>query len=370
MHRLSLSTAWMSGRAIWLVSTLAWGVMGCGPSSDHDTGSPDGGEGQGNQSAAAACGAVFDAVTTGTCATPGQPVDFVAHERARYILACTGNLALPGYGYATAQIQACVTALDAAPGLYCSLSSPTSPASIAAEKAIVAACSLGGTAAPGVPCEQGTQCASGNCESPAVPGYGATGCGTCVAAIPVGQSCAGTGATCDRTANCDYSAATPVCRAVTPGDAGAPCDDNYETCDVGLGCSPTTKVCGTPGGLGAACAESIDCAAPLVCRGTPLTCQAQGQLGATCNEDSECASSLCSPGTGQCVTPSWIAPGQPCSASDRCESGSCVFTAGVGTCPTVIADGQPCGTSDTAVCDLQADCIGGVCKLPGTHGCQ
>ena len=356
-------------RVRWAIAGFAVWLAGCGSSSSHGAdagGSANGGAGS------AACGAYFDALSA-ACTLPGEPADFIAHERARYVAGCSSTLALPNYGRSAAQLQACADTIAAAPDILCKASLPADPATVAAENAFIAACSSDrGSGAAGAACENAEQCESGNCAVASDAGGAvATGCGTCIGTIAVGQPCATDAGGCDPTSRCDDSAGAPACRVAVFGDAGSACDDNFEQCSQGLACDLSTHVCGPRRSAGATCVYSSDCELPLVCRGAPLSCQTPGQLGDACVADTDCVSTLlCS--TGQCVTPSWAAPGQACGAGDRCEYGSCVAaaSAATGTCPVVVADGEPCGGSPTTTCDLGAECIAGVCKLIGTLGCR
>jgi len=355
-------------RARWAIAGLAAWLAGCGSSSSH------GADAGGSDNGSAECGALFDAISA-ACTSPGEPADLIAHERARYVAGCISTLALPNYGRSAAQVQACADTIAAAPDILCKASLPADPTTSAAENAFVAACTVDrGSGAAGAPCENGEQCESGDCANPTdAGGAAATGCGTCTRTIAVGQPCATDAGSCDPGSGCDDSAAVPVCRVPVLGDAGAACDDNFEQCSLGLACDLTTNVCGPRRSAGATCVYSSDCELPLVCRGAPLTCEAPGQVGDACAADTDCVSTLlCSTGTGRCVTPSWVAPGKACGPDDRCEYGSCVSSAGAatGSCPAIVADGQACGGSPTTMCDLDAECIGGVCKLIGTLGCR
>ncbi len=353
-HRLSLSwrarraaTSAAAGVALWL--GLAAG--GCGGQA-------------GQQSVSEVCGSLFDA-TIGAGCEPAMPTAELARQRTRYQTLCERSLGLPGEGITTSALQSCVSALKSE--------------DLCVKRGLAplpSACRFAsGSLGTGATCASSEQCASGACSTGGLPVDGGAPplCGTCVAAVAVGQPCgAAVGfMTCQQGAVCTGSSPSATCVAIAYGDAGALCDGTAMQCKDGLTCG-STGTCAAPKPAGASCAFTDECASPLVCAaGTNgSTCSDAGKTGASCTGDGTCATGFgCSTATQQCGALTYAAAGQPCGDLVRCLVGSCAATGGgttPGTCPRVLADGQPCAapSSGPTTCDAFASCTtDGLCTL-------
>jgi len=327
-------------------------VGGAGGDGGGSSGSSSGGSSGGG------CDDYFETVYGGECSGMGSlPASELTRIQARFATLCADAIALPGIGITDSALEACVSAVKS--GGCGVLEQDPGP------------CSLDtGTLSTGATCVAGAQCLQGDCtaESESADG-GQTLCGTCVAPVPPGQSCAN-GLSCGPTALCNgNTSGGETCVTVTYGAAGAACNGSTTQCNAGLHCDPTTQVCAPAGGAGAACETDSACMSPLVCPAVAgaSTCQSPGGAGTTCADDVDCAAGLgCGQLSHQCVTLTFATSGGACSDTVRCLVGGCDLTgtATTGTCPLVIPDGQPC-TEDptTATCDTFASCEGGLCVL-------
>jgi hypothetical protein len=292
-----------------------------------------------------ACGHYYDVVWGESCGSLPLPAAELARQRSRFVQACVNQFSLPGSVATPADVSSCTDSLGS---LGCRSNS------------LPAACLPVGTLATGAACNESLQCASEFCS-----GAQTTGCGTCSAIIPDGQSCAlGTSGTCRPQSQC--SSTTMTCGPTTIGDVGAPCGSDFD-CKVGLFCGGTCK------GLeakGDSCTSLTDCAYPLICPPATLTCQSPGPPGSACQFDTDCVYGLgCDSSSFTCKAIAWAGAGQACGGATRCFVGDC--PAAGGTCPTVIADGQACAASDPAsVCDAFSVCLNGMCVLPDSSVCK
>jgi hypothetical protein len=376
-------------RMMVVVGVAALAVAGCG--ADLLQAGKDGGSaGADSGPWIAACDHYFAAEYL-RCGGPRLPPDENARVQARFEQVCANEIALPGTGVTSATLEACASALDVAP---CEL-----------PFGLPEACNFKGSRSGGAACTDGLQCASGQCQdhvpiSPEGPTGPAT-CGTCEAAVALGEVCGDAGCSTGICLTTDTTASLPTysCTAISQGDAGAPCDDLAALCKPGLYCAAQTGTCTELGAMGAPCGDGSTppgapggCLAPLACVGLPgASVCAGGAAGAFCLGDSDCNSGLgCVPAgpcasngqtarfgcsqSGQCTSITWAGPGQPCSDAVRCLVGTCAFGAGftsmdqdadggliVGSCPMVVPDGQPCSVGTT--CDTFSECFAGKCEL-------
>jgi hypothetical protein len=323
-------------------------VVACG---GHTSGPPNG-TGTGN-----VCDDYFQALFGTGCIGGQRPADDLSRLEARWGTVCQSALALPGQGITDALLESCSAAVQAG--------------GCAAMNGSACNFTPAGTLAAGSACQDNSQCQSASCSTVA----SSASCGTCNPTIPVGQRCNGSG--CGAGAACSSIGGPSTCQAITYGASGEACDGYSRQCNEGLACRSATHTCVTPGGAGAACGTTTDCAPPLVCpttQGSPSTCQQPGAAGAPCLTDNDCAPSFgCATSLRQCAAITWVAAGQPCSETARCLAGNCPYgpTGPSGACPTVIADGQPCTLGDAATtCDIFAQCLAGTCRLGYDQGCK
>jgi hypothetical protein len=124
---------------------------------------------------------------------------------------------------------------------------------------------------------------------------------TCQPYPKVGEACgdAGEGILYCDDSDCDTSAPTPTCRAVTLPSDGQPCRDRAPVCAKGHACN---RDLGPPGickaihAKGGACATSYECEADLVC--DLGVCKTKALPEAPCDSATLChASSVCEGGT-------------------------------------------------------------------------
>jgi hypothetical protein len=387
------SGAWVAGM----------GLISCGPGdSGTDASGP-----MSSTAAITACDHYFAAQYARGCGGPEVPPDEQARILARFEQVCQNQYALPGSGVTPATLEACASALEASP---CELPDGQPEA-----------CTFQGSLPGGAACNEGFQCESGRCQGTAFASpegqIGPTTCGTCEAAVALGQVCGqgNSSAGCPAKAGCvaeDASASIPTytCAAPAYGDVGATCDDETALCETGLYCASgqcaPLAVAGAPCGAGPTPPGNPGgCVPPLSCVGDPgaTTC-ALGVTGAFCLDDLDCSPGLgCMPGpcapmgvparigcaaSGTCGPVAWGGPGQSCDPpSTRCLVGSCSDALGPvgsppplpdgglnpGTCAEVIADGQSNGGSLYATCDTFAEpfqanyqFMNGVPSPPGT----
>jgi hypothetical protein len=349
----------LGAAALAALATLAGLAVSCGGGRSDDSSAA--------RVAADACGAFYDEVLMGHCATGAMPpASEVARERTRFVQLCQHAMSLPGNGMTPDQLGACAAAQGTA-----SCDAYVLPS----------ACHITGSRHAGAPCNTGWQCESGSCTyaiaSAADGGASAfDGCGTCTAVAAVGQSCADSG--CVQGSACEPSRGgkPPTCVAVESGQAGARCDGAAALCAASLYCDPGSHTCKAAGGASAPCADSSRCVAGLACIGPPGagTCQAPAADGGGCQSDDGCAPGLVCLHE-RCASVTWASSGQPCGGATRCLVGSCRLDeasgAQHGSCPTVIADGQPCDDAGTAsMCDELSFCVKGVCTLEGSAACE
>ncbi|MBI5497388.1 MAG: hypothetical protein HY904_20405 [Deltaproteobacteria bacterium] len=190
-----------------------------------------------------------------------------------------------------------------------------------------------GTLANGAQCGSGEQCQSERCKESST-----STCGTCVAPVTAGGSCA-----------------------------------NNEPCNDGLTCAPNAT-CVAPGAAGATCGNNSPCKDPLVCRGG--TCGARVAAGAACQPDiQDCDLTgadwlSCDQQTNTCKVIALVGSGQTCglvnNAYVMCAArGGCQASAGstTGTCRAAAADGAACDENNGIYCMSPARCISGTCQL-------
>jgi hypothetical protein len=171
-------------------------------------------------------------------------------------------------------------------------------------------------------------------------------CGTCGPKPADGTSCANQ--ECGEGLQC----ANNVC--VTPGAAGAACDNN-KPCRGGLACKAAT-----PGGNTGTCAIALK---------QGETCQELlGPLNAGCDP---AKGLFCHPTMGVCTQVVYAKVGEACgitgtmfavcTASAECRMQKCVAPA---------VDGAPCNTQNGPGCLAPAKCVGGLCKLEDPAACK
>jgi hypothetical protein len=310
------------------------------------------------------------------CAVPAHPPEETVGLEQRFGNSCNAAYDQLGASHTAAEVEDCAAALETWP-----CGSPDGPP---------LECGIRGSLAGGSPCISGTQCQSGGCsgtEPPPTPGGiipSATTCGTCVAAVGLGESCDSGG--CPKGSTCitrDTSAPMPDyrCVAVVEADAGQSCDDGVTVlCKPGLYCG-RSKQCVLLGKLGEPCfgLGPVGCVAPLYCGGSPSTCHAPGPAGTSCSEPAignwGCAAGLACAASGDCEPIIWAERGQTCDGVLRlCRRGSCptsAITGGpiVSNCPSIVADGIPC--TDKSACDSFSECVNDVAHGVATTGvCQ
>lgn len=275
----------------------------------------------------------------------------------RMKLACASALSLPGTGVAPSQLAGCANAL--------------AEASCSTKSSDIPACDFPpGNIADGAACSSNEQCKSESCVRTSTSETSSS-CGTCQPRVAIGGDCS-TNPRCVTNAFCD---STRKCVATVKNGVGGSCDSvKGESCQTGLYCDFTVKLCKARATAGQACSSSILCETGLTCDGTSKTCFAptvatEGQACGTAAK-ARCGADLgCDPTTSKCVKITWVKPLGDCSTMfSVCEHGSCGTTK---KCPALIPDGQAC-TSDRAagVCDDFASCIDGKCALPGQVVCK
>lgn len=330
---------------------------GCGPSPATPSAS------------SSACGDYFDAIYSSGC-QPNFPALELARDRGRFLTLCDAELALPGVGVSSAQLESCAKALASA-GIC-----------IGGTSSLPSECQNfdSGTQASGAACFTGSQCESGNCNtSPPDGGAATSACGFCTIPLAVGQSCGMTSnANCGMGSVC--SGTTATCQVVVYGDVGATCGTDAALCSDGLYCDLTTMQCASAKPAGSACTMTAgECASPLVCLATTNACGSPGRSGAPCMSTEDCAPGFDCATMNQCVAITYAAAGQPCGGAVQCLVGSCTGDGSSDVCPTVIPDGQPCAAqvlvsvgpdasasalaATPTTCDVFADCENGVCTL-------
>jgi hypothetical protein len=236
-----------------------------------DTGGDGGGSSGG---ATSACDDYFDVAFGGSCpGTLDPPAAEVASLKTRFETLCEADLALPGVTLTASSLETCVSAIKA--GGCGVLEQQTGPCAFYV-----------GTLAAGASCVTDSQCLTGSCSAGVEEGDGGMTvlCGTCEAAIPIGQPCTG-GAVCGVTAACvtDGTTGTATCVAITYGGAGATCNGTNLQCSAGFNCNESQQ-CEAPAPAGTPCQSDFECASPLVCPAVTgmSTCQAAGAVGAPC----------------------------------------------------------------------------------------
>jgi hypothetical protein len=263
----------------------------------------------------------------------------VADCAATYGPECKDALTAPHTGATVALVQQCSDQLAA---LSC--------AQLLQGGAAPACFPRGGTIANGGACSSEWQCASGRCS---VQSIGS--CGTCVPAVPLGQSC-------------------------DPNGVHGP--DCADTLFCGVTSAGTTPVCGKSVALGAACADTALCPANSYCDGTTKLCTPLPAVGQTCDPstivycDLTKAAASCDATTSRCKPVTVTKAGESCAPptadTDVWCIGSCDMPAdagqdaGFGTCTPYVFEGQPCTSSD--VCFADTSCTGGVCTAPVCGG--
>ncbi|MFT3839945.1 MAG: hypothetical protein QM723_23360 [Myxococcaceae bacterium] len=149
------------------------------------------------------------------------------------------------------------------------------------------------------------------------------------------------GSPCGRNSNClpgDYCNPSGIC--VPEGGAGAPCDSSSGECQSPLQCVSQAgdggSVCGTLGGLNAACAGSNSCIFPYTCING--FCSSSAHANEPCLAGYLCFNGACqqdagSTGYGLC-TGNKLADGEPCFIGTDCQSGYCKnFSVCAPACP-------------------------------------
>ena len=214
----------------------------------------------------------------------------------------------------------------------------------------------GGTTPNGGVCTTSWQCASGRCSVPAVFLYGSISCGTCVSAVPLGQ-------TCDPN-----------------GLLGSNCADNLVCAVMTVG--GTTPVCAKSVAIGGACADSAVCPFNAFCDGTTNLCTQLPAVGQTCDPtttyycDPTKAGALCDSNSSLCQPITVAKAGGSCTPPSGDTTVSCLGScdtpadagqdAGLGTCSPNVFEGQPCTAAD--ICFVGTSCVGGVCTALACGG--
>lgn len=255
-----------------------------------------------------------------------------------------------------------------------------------------AACALTftGTVAAGGSCERDEVCAGDTYCDLSAP---TTGCGTCRARRPLGQSCSNSG-DCSRagvqgTPTCSFAlGANPsdppvrTCvdeRTAAPAAEGQPCGTAMTSsnvyvstpCAPGLVCGSDTgmsSTCRRPAALGMPCSPTPGCAGSAVCvraagadTGTCMAQVVRNAAGEACQTAG--AAEVCNPvrrlhcDAGRCVASGDGTVGATCDDSGECNTGLyCNDPAsGARTCQAQLADG--------AACTIDAACRSGYCDL-------
>lgn len=301
-----------------------------------------------------ACERYVDAVSNMLSQCGSSPE--ILGERARFVAACTRDVAAPGSGTTPAFLDACAASLEGK----CTLRTPecaTPP----------------GTLADGAACATNDQCKSSRCGR----GVDET-CGRCAPRKALGQPCDPKLNECVEGATCKLEGESTVCKATPPSlKEGERCGDGSSTtsCESGLTCDYAgTQRCVKPGQLGAECGDrkpkcdsSYQCAAGKCAEppGEGSACDLGATQGRLCKRGLTCDF-----GAKRCVKVVYAKPGESCDlAKSPCARGSCPITIAAdgsvvpGKCPTVLADGAACDPKSTAAtCDSFSECTAGKCQ--------
>lgn len=326
------------------------------------------------------------------CDEPPLPQARVDALRVRYRAVCKARLSLNGSAESTRTLDTCSARIDS---LRCGETVDDHSCDVL----------VPGALDDGAVCAVDAQCASTYCDpSPAVPvvldaGATGVGCGRCAASIPSGNRCGPLVAgQCISGTRCFGG----VCTVQTVTDEGARCASDTggqsAPCRSGLSCrfqlSTRDYRCLPRGAVGDECGSTTDCQRGLSC----LTGESIARCAPPTPEGAPCGGAVaacepgtvCAPATGDAGAPSdssgvtqlvcrrvtRAAAGEACDGvATICVDGACAREATgsglAGICPTVIPDGQPCAPNDALhVCDLWAECLDGVCKIPDPGVCR
>lgn len=215
------------------------------------------------------------------------------------------------------------------------------------------ACNFQGTLAAGAACGSGSQCQSGYCK---------IGISDAGAGLPCG-SCATRGTACATDNDCASDQLCAGGQCVTPVSPPGMCNNALKICertrvclgeqgsDAGVGS------CGQPGGAGAPCQDSTDCAG-----GNGILCDVAHQMCVAAAKAT--TGQMCGIVNGSLVL---------CTAANVCSNLMKIDDAGPpveGTCHQPAADGATCGAG--VGCTLPAVCSPKTftCTLPDPGSCH
>jgi hypothetical protein len=131
------------------------------------------------------------------------------------------------------------------------------------------------------------------------------------------------GAKCSADADCDAAGgqrcvykelATGTCQVPEVANAGFPCDEPQQSCEVGFFCNGENCIAGL--GTGEECINHAQCGADSFCE---TTCESRRDVGADCANDFECASGICYAlgDTPTCTDRIRLSPAEPLCADLR-----------------------------------------------------
>lgn len=304
--------------------------------------------------------------------SPGRESEYLA----RLQRSCEAALAAPGSGISPGVLDQCAAEVRAQCG-----------DDDACEEVIE---SVRGTLGDGTPCDDDTQCASGECSKDS-SSQSTPRCGTCSSAVRIGEPCPNGGCVTGAVCSSGASSAESICVAVRIGNEGESCGagtgGEAVRCATGFYCRYETSSAGAPSGTcerpvgeGSSCGESDNqfarCAPPFTCVND--RCGRLLGAGQTCRDSNDCASGLgCDPANGTCTAIVWGENGAVCDDNlRRCDRGFCARTSGssseTGTCVDYISDGQPCDETKSVEqrCDVSARCIDGTCQFDDPSSCK
>ncbi len=217
--------------------------------------------------------------------------------------------------------------------------------------------------APGSPCTDGKQCASGDCSG---------NCCTfaCLTTDPI---CGALG--CNDTGACIYPTAATTCPQAACSDARL-----YPMACNGAGvCQPIGTGTACPGNLGcgpgeaclSVCSSAADCVSGFVCNGG--ACVKPIATG-MCTEDDDCKSGICGvAGTGNCCSTSCVTDSAVCGSTGCDASGACLYPASTVSCGpgATCADGMQ---TNASLCDGAGHCGEGAMECSpftcGSNACK
>lgn len=192
----------------------------------------------------------------------------------------------------------------------------------------------------GNPCQHDTDCI----QLPAKKSFCSSENGKCTSALAAG-------APCDRGSVCQSGYCDSANQCAPLLASGAPCYSNT-VCESAV-CSLKHR-CLWPNEtapVGASCVPG-ECVKSAFCYPGTHMCDLKRGLTAACSFDDECVSHRCGTTTHTCIAA--LGPGAKCTADIDCQSGSC----DVGTCSKLHSPGNPCTVDSNCALGLVCDILG------------